>query len=44
VKLVLAPAATVTGALSPVIPNPVPLKLACEIDKAAVPVFETVTV
>jgi hypothetical protein len=25
-------------------PNPVPLTLACEIDSAAVPVFETVTV
>ena len=40
----LAPAATVVGALSPDMPKPVPLTLACEIDSAAVPVFETVTV
>ena len=43
-KLVLAPAATVTGAASPVMLYPVPLTLACEIASAAAPVFVTVTV
>src|ERR1700719_2088730 len=40
----LAPTATVTGALSPDMPNPAPVILACEIARAAVPVFESVTV
>jgi hypothetical protein len=44
VKLVLAPAATVTGAASPAMLKPVPLTLACEIASAASPVFDMVTV
>jgi len=44
VKFVLAPAATVRGAVRPDMPNPVPVILACEIARAAVPVFESVTV
>jgi len=40
----LAPAATVSGAVSPDMLNPVPVTLACEIARAAVPVFESVTV
>src|ERR1700720_2045392 len=39
----LAPAATVIGAVSPDRLNPVPLTLACDIVSAAVPVFERVT-
>jgi hypothetical protein len=40
----LAPAVIVTGAVSPERLNPVPLTLACDIVRAAVPVFETFTV
>lgn len=40
----LAPAATVTGAVNPAMLNPVPLSVACEIARSAVPVFETFTV
>jgi len=40
----LAPAATVAGAVSPDRPNPVPVILACEIARSAVPVFENFTV
>ena len=43
-KFMLAPAATVTGALSPDMLNPVPARVACEIARAAVPVFESLTV
>jgi len=43
-KFMVAPAATVTGALSPDILKPVPVRVACEIARAAVPVFESVTV
>ena len=43
-KFTLAPAATVIGAVSPDKPNPVPVILACEIERVAVPVFESVTV
>ena len=40
----LVPAATATGALRPVTPNPFPARVACEIERAAVPVFESFTV
>jgi len=40
----LAPAATVRGTVSPDRLNPVPVILACEIARAAVPVFESLTV
>ena len=40
----LVPAATVSGAVSPDMLNPVPVILACEIARSAVPVFETFTV
>ena len=40
----LAPAATVIGAVNPDRLNPVPVTLACEIVRAAVPVFESITV
>ena len=40
----LVPAATVSGAVSPDMLKPVPLRVACEIARAAVPVFESVTV
>ena len=43
-KFTLAPAATVVGGVSPDMLNPVPVILACEIERAAVPVFERVTV
>jgi len=44
VKFVLAPAATVIGAISPDRLKPVPLTPACEIVRSAVPVFESLTV
>ena len=44
VKFTLAPAATVAGATSPDMPNPLPVIFACDIDRVAVPVFERVTV
>jgi hypothetical protein len=40
----LAPAATVSGVVSPDRLNPVPARVACEIERAAVPVFESFTV
>ena len=40
----LVPAATVCGALSPDMLNPVPARVACEIARSAVPVFESFTV
>ena len=40
----LAPAATVSGVVSPERLNPVPARVACEIERAAVPVFESFTV
>src|ERR1700745_2129285 len=40
----LVPAATVCGALSPDMLNPVPATVACEIERSAVPVFESFTV
>jgi len=40
----LAPAATVRGAVSPDRLNPVPARVACEIARSAVPVFESLTV
>jgi len=40
VKFILAPAATVTGAVSPDMLNPVPVMLACEIARAAVLVLD----
>ena len=40
----LAPAATVRGALSPDMLNPVPVRVACEIARSALPVFESFTV
>ena len=40
----LAPAATVTGALRPDILNPIPARVACEIARSALPVFESFTV
>ena len=43
-KLVLAPAATVVGTVSPDMLNPAPVIGASEIARAAVPVFESVTV
>jgi hypothetical protein len=44
VKLVLPPAATVTGAVNPAMLKPVPLTVACEIARSALPVFESFTV
>ena len=43
-KSMLAPAATVRGALSPDMLNPVPARVACEIARSALPVFESFTV
>ena len=40
----LEPAGTETGAERPDMLKPVPETIVCEIDRAAVPVFETVTV
>jgi len=40
----LAPAATVRGAISPDMLKPVPARVACEIARSAVPVFESFTV
>src|ERR1700719_1141370 len=40
----LAPAATVRGAVSPDMLKPVPARVACEIARSAVPVFESFTV
>ena len=44
VKLVLPPAATVTGAVNPPMLKPVPLTVACEIARSALPVFDSFTV
>ena len=43
-KLVLAPAATVIGSVSPDMLNPVPARVACEIARSALPVLESFTV
>ena len=40
----LVPAATVSGAVSPDMLKPVPLRVACEIARSAVPMFESFTV
>jgi len=40
----VAPAATVRGTLSPDMLNPVPVRVACEIARSALPVFESFTV
>ena len=40
----LAPAATVRGAVSPEMLKPVPARVACEIARSAVPGFESFTV
>ena len=40
----LMPAATVSGAVSPDMLNPVPVRVACEIARSALPVFESFTV